>query len=89
MQVPKMMSNFHYKIHIIITVFFLVNPAIGYNFSLTFNTRKNKSYIITVRNSSCGKVMFSQASVSHSVHREDVRGYVVGACMAGGRHAWW
>ena len=33
--------------------------------------------IITIRNSSCGKVMFSQ--VSHSVHR--------GACMAKGGHA--
>ena len=41
--------------------------------------------IFTVRNSSCRKVMFSQASVSHSVHR--------GACMTGGvcgrGLAWW
>ena len=26
-------------------------------------------YIVTVRNSSCGKVMFSQACVKNSVHR--------------------
>ena len=42
--------------------------------------RGNCEPIITVRNSSCGKVMFSQACVKNSVHR--------GACMAGG-HAWW
>ena len=52
--------------------------------------------IFTVRNSSCEKVMFSQACVKNSAHR--------GACMAGGEcgrmvcmvgmcmaegHAWW
>ena len=34
--------------------------------------------IITVRNSSCGKVMFSQACVKNSVQG--------GACVAGGMH---
>ena len=39
--------------------------------------------IFTIRNSSCGKVMFSHLSVSHSVHMAG------GACMArGGGHAW-
>ena len=37
--------------------------------------------VITVRNSSCGKVMFSQACVKNSVHKE-------GVCMAKGEHAW-
>ena len=36
------------------------------------------SCIFTVRNSSCGKVMFSQACVENSV---------LGACMAGGGRA--
>ena len=35
--------------------------------------------IMTVSNSSCGKVMFSQTCVKNSVHREVV-------CMAGGMH---
>ena len=33
---------------------------------------KNRRLIFTAHNSSCGKVMFSQASVSHSVHGEGV-----------------
>ena len=42
--------------------------------------------IITVRNSSCRKVMFSQACVKNSVHR---RACMVGGRMHGGRgHAW-
>ena len=35
----------------------------------------------TVRNSSCGKVMFSQACVKNSVHTRGMRGK--------GGHAWW
>ena len=46
--------------------------------------------IFTVRNSSCRKVMFSQASVSHSVHRWG--GVHVGAMhgrgVCGGGHTW-
>ena len=37
--------------------------------------------LITVRNSSCGKVMFSQASISHSVHKG---GHVWQESMLGG-----
>ena len=32
-------------------------------------------FLITVRKSSCGKVMFSQLSVSHSVHSGDVHAW--------------
>ena len=31
-------------------------------------------FVITVRNSSCGKVMFSQACVKNSVHKRDGHG---------------
>ena len=41
--------------------------------------------IITVRNSSCGKVMFSQACVKNSVGGGRVW---QGACMARGGHVW-
>ena len=45
--------------------------------------------VITVRNSSCGKVMFSQACVKNSVHW----GVCMGGCMSGGTccrggHVW-
>ena len=48
--------------------------------------------LITVRNSSCGKVMFSQACVKNSVHRGRVHGK--GECawqgdMHSRGHAWW
>ena len=36
------------------------------------------SLIITVRNSSCGEVMFSQACVKNSVHREGVSQHALG-----------
>ena len=36
--------------------------------------------VITVRNSGCGKVMFSQACVKNSVHW----GVCMGGCMSGG-----
>ena len=36
------------------------------------STRQRKRSFITVRNSSCGKVMFSQACVKNSVHRRGV-----------------
>ena len=39
--------------------------------------------LITVRNSSCGKAMFSQACVKNSVHR------LKGACMSGGVGCVW
>ena len=41
--------------------------------------------IIPARNSSCGKVMFSQACVSHSVHRE-VPSLAGGAILSRGCH---
>ena len=34
-----------------------------------FSKERPLKDLITSRNSSCGKVMFSQASISHSVHR--------------------
>ena len=37
-------------------------------FTMEFRNAKIPVVLITVRNSSCGNVMFSQASVSHSVH---------------------
>ena len=42
---------------------------------------KIPKYIITIRNSSCGKVMFSQACVKNSVHGG-------GAVHPLGRHPW-
>ena len=58
---------------------------------------RTKFIIFTVRKSSCGKVMFSQASVILSGGGEIMHGRGVhawqGACMAGGMHgrghAWW
>ena len=41
---------------------------------------KKMPVIVSVRNSSCGKVMFSQACVKNSVHG--------GACVAKGGHVW-
>ena len=50
-------------------------------------------HIFTARNSSCGKVMFSQACVKNSVHGGAWQGgmcgrgaCVMGACMAGDMH---
>ena len=65
-------------------------------FTMEFRNEKITVVLITVRNSSCGKVMFSQASVSHSVHWDVRRSGCAwwgghawqGACVAGG-HIWW
>ena len=47
----------------------LFSEAEMLNNHLMSDKHSGKSFIFfTVRNSSCGKVMFSQASVSHSVH---------------------
>ena len=74
---------------------------------MSSQVRRNEIYVfmITVRDSSYGKVMFSQAFIIPSVHRgEDVHGleghirgkgdvHGGGACMAGGVHGrmcvWW
>ena len=37
--------------------------------TFTLDEGERKSDIVTARNSSCGKVMFSQACVKNSVHR--------------------
>ena len=57
--------------------------------SLCIDYLQSKQFLITVGNSSCGKVMFSQACVKNSVHRGGgmhTRGRAwQGACVAGGR----
>ena len=43
--------------------------------------------LITVRNSSCGKVIFSEACVKSSVHG-GMRGRGVGVSVTGGQNSW-
>ena len=62
---------------------------VNYLFAYNCYTSKRK-LVITVRNSNCGKVMFSQACVKNSVrgmHGRVGNAWRVGVCMAGG-HAW-
>ena len=58
----------------------------------TYGMHSQNNRVFTVRKRSCGKVMFSHLSVSHSVHRGGdacSRGVcMAGACMAGGMCAW-
>ena len=54
---------------------------------LSYKPQITYCQLITVRNSSCGKVIFSHASVSHSVHGGAACGMCDGgACVAGGVH---
>ena len=59
------------------------NIVFGMNRFTLLEPWLNGKTIVTVRKRSCGKVMFSHLSVSHSVHR--------GACMVGvcGRGCSW
>ena len=71
---------------------FVASCQSGLNFNIILSSLLLPLPFITVRNSSCGKVMFSQACVKNSVHRE---GGMHGRGMCGrghvwfGGHVWW
>ena len=58
---------------------------------LSFRIRDMLGYTVTARNSSCGKVMFSQACVKNSVHRGCLLregGISIWGCLPRGVSAW-
>ena len=54
--------------------------AAAHSLADTLGTAILREQIFTVRNSSCGKVMFSQACIKNSVHRGDMSASGSGGC---------